>query len=752
MLPVTGYVDRWSVPQGGTIRFMVSSRGGAPFRARLARIFCGDPNPDGPGYRESPLPCPFEGEHPGWEQPVLTGSRAVIPVLDLAAAPRLAIGLTILATLPAEPGEQALFHWVGDAGTLLIVIRDARLVAEWKPARGEPVSCRLPSPVEPRRWLDIALIHDVQKGALEFAARPRPDPYLPPPQITSDRAPLRDTRRPGQGRLTLAARQAARVPIAHFNGRIERPSIWIDTAEVGEVLARQTAPLAAIPAQPHALWDFAIGIGSDRITDIGPHGFHGTLENLPTRAVTGSTWSGQNHRWTDAPGEYAAIHFHDDDVGDLGWAPTFEFRIPLEWPSGLYALHLETAEGRDNIPFVVRAAEAGTQARIALLLPTLTYQVYGQYPRGEMTASALPRAREWGALDNTATDHPEYGLSAYNTHRDGSGVSITSMRRPMLDKRINQIHRLDDTPGGSGTYWLAADTYLIDWMDRRGIDFEIITDHDLQEEGVDLLKRYAAVMTGQHPEYHTVETHGAVRRYIAEGGRFLYLGGNGFYWKIVPFQGETWAVELRRAEGGIRTWAAEPGEGYHAFDGSYGGLWRRLGQPPQGLVGVGFSSQGGYRAEPYRFTDAILDPRLNFMRQGLEDRALPGASFGEQGLMGGGAAGHEIDRADASLGTPGHALVLASGVPRDPSFEPTNEERLTQEWPGPREAIIRSDITFFETAGGGAVFSVGSMSFIGALPINAYDNTLARLLENVVRRFSSRELFSWPPWSIANDR
>ena len=28
-------------------------------------------------------------------------------------------------------------------------------------------------------------------------------------------------------------------------------------------------------------------------------------------------------------------------------------------------------------------------------------------------------------------------------------------------------------------------------------------------------------------------------------------------------------------------WAAEPGEYYHSFDGHYGGLWRRLGRPPE---------------------------------------------------------------------------------------------------------------------------------------------------------------------------
>ncbi|WP_204298565.1 hypothetical protein, partial [Stenotrophomonas maltophilia] len=68
-------------------------------------------------------------------------------------------------------------------------------------------------------------------------------------------------------------------------------------------------------------------------------------------------------------------------------------------------------------------------------------------------------------------------------------------------------------------------------------------------------------------------------------------------------------------------WETLPGESYHAFDGSYGGLWRRLGRPPQALDGVGFSTQGEYKGYPYTFLDGILDPRVAFMREGMEDKA-----------------------------------------------------------------------------------------------------------------------------------
>ncbi len=738
MLPVTGYVDRWSVRPGETIRFMISSREGRDYTTRLARIFCGDPNPAGPGYRETPISCPLDGRHGGREQPVHPGSRAVVPHVDLDTTDGLSLALTFRATRPKLRRTQTLLHAQGEDGALRLELRANGLAAVLE-GEGGAVEAVLPRHVATGGWVDVAVTLDPQAGLLTLAGRTRPRAYAPPPAMLRTGIRVAPPRL-GSGSLILAA---AAESHSHFNGRLERPTLYGAALPPDALLNAQAAPPDLGTPSLRALWDFAEGIGTERIVDRGPQGSHGRVENMPTRAVPGARWTGRHHRWTDAPDEYAAIHFHDDDIGDMGWSPSLSLTIPADWPSGLYALHLETAEGRDNIPFVVRAPEAGSQAPIALLLPTLTYQIYGQYPRTEVTESMRPRAAAWGALTETADRHPEYGLSAYNTHSDGSGVTITSMRRPMIDKRVNQIHRADEAPGGSGTYWLAADTYLIDWLDRRGIPCEIITDHDLHAEGVALLRRYATVMTGQHPEYHTEETHGAIAAYIEGGGRFLYLGGNGFYWKIVPFQGELWAVELRRAEGGIRTWAADPGEGYHAFDGSYGGLWRRLGKPPQALVGVGFSSQGAYVSEPYRFTAAVEDQRLAFLRRDLPE-ARPGVAFGERGLMGGGAAGHEVDRADTALGTPPHALVLAVGLPQHPSFEPANEERLTQEWPGARDQVVRSDITFFETAAGGAVLSVGSMSFIGALPIDGYRNLTARLLESVLRRFVSPEPFAWP--------
>lgn len=732
MLPITGYADRWSLRPGETIRFMLSVAGGGGYRARVARVICGDPNPAGPGYREVPMPCAIEGAHQGREQPIRLGSWVEVPGLPLGdgGAP-LVLAATVWPTLPGR-GEQAVLSCEAGGAALTLALGPRGAVCRLSGPGGEALA-EAGVPLTERAWHYIVARCDPARGVIEVAQAPH-RPRLDLDERASGAAAAAGPGPEGLGRAAIAATPAGD---RCFDGKVARPRILRSAAPLAELLAPQAGGVVAA-------WDLSRAISGDDVIDLGPARAHGRCRNLPLRAVTGPGWTGAVHRWTEAPDQYDAIHFHSDDIGDAGWAPSLSLTVPEDWPSGVYALHLETAAGRDNIVFYVRAREPGRAARVAFLAPTFTYTVYGQYVRPGRQAEIAPRAAAWGALPQAPDGHPEYGLSPYNFHADGSGVAMASMRRPMIDKRVNQFHLIDPSQGGSGTYWIAADSYVTDLLDRCGIACEVITDHDIHAEGAALLSRYACVLTGQHPEYHTAETLDAIAGFLEQGGRFVYLGGNGFYWRVAPHPDGPWAFEVRRAEGGIRIWATEPGESYHAFDGQYGGLWRRIGRPPQALVGVGFSSQGRYAGYPYVLDAAILDPRVAFLREGLEEVLVPGAVFGERGLMGGGAAGHELDRADLALGTPRHALVVGHAVVEDPVFQPVNEERLDHTWPAPREAVIRADLTFFETPRGGAVFSVGSMNFIGSLPVDGYANPVARMVENLVRRFADPAPFPPP--------
>jgi N,N-dimethylformamidase len=53
--------------------------------------------------------------------------------------------------------------------------------------------------------------------------------------------------------------------------------------------------------------------------------------------------------------------------------------------------------------------------------------------------------------------------------------------------------------------------------------------------------------------------------------------------------------------------------------------------------------------------------------------------------------------------------------------------------------LMRGEIVYFDTPSGGAVFAVGSITFCGSLWRDGrFDGPVSRLLENVVRRFSTR--------------
>jgi len=75
---IVGYTDRLSAAPGDTVAFRVScSR--PSYTASLVRLVHGDDHPDGPGFKEEPLPSPLEGEYPGRVQELTPGSYVLVP-------------------------------------------------------------------------------------------------------------------------------------------------------------------------------------------------------------------------------------------------------------------------------------------------------------------------------------------------------------------------------------------------------------------------------------------------------------------------------------------------------------------------------------------------------------------------------------------------------------------------------------------------------------------------------------------------
>eukprot|EP01037_Dinobryon_pediforme_P002162 gene2162-2199_t len=700
---LTGYTDRWSVKAGGTIRFMVSSTGNTDFNLRFVRHLCADPNPVGPGYAEQVVTTALDGMMAGVEQHADLGSFAKAR-LAVDAHAGLRLQATIWPTTPRK-GEQGIVCLrIGDWQLCLTIGPGGGAMASVSGSDGS-VRCEVARPLLERRWYDVSAELDAA-GTLHVTQTPHA-PLGEAGAATAEAYLAKD----GDGEVFLAAMppDGSAPARAYFNGKIERPAVC---SAAGDVLAA---------------WDFSIGIQTQTATDTGPHTAHAELMNLPTRAMTGSNWTGRVHDWKSAPDQYGAIHFHDDDQGPLGWKEAFALQVPADWQSGFYAAHLSNSQGEDYIPFIVRAAKP--MSAVVLLVPTFTYQVYGCYVRPGRGAEIADRAQAWHALRETPDLNPQFGLSTYNHHSDGSGVSLVTQHRPMLDTRPRQFSLMDPIEGGSGTARWVADTYIDHWLGHIGVDHDVITDHDLHSEGVDALAPYRVVIAGQHPEYHSERMMQAFEDHQSQGGRLIYLGGNGFYWRAEPSDSDPGVLEVRRAEGGIRVWETMPGESYHAFGGGYGGLWRRVGRSGHRLTGISFSTQGRHLGFPYRFVSGITDPRVDFMTDGIV--AHDGEAFGDSGFMGGGAAGFELDSVNPKYGTPPHALVVAKGIVIHPDYGPVNEDMLIHRHPLPQQDWSCADMTFFETGYGGAVFSVGSMTYVGSLLTGDGNSVLSRLTANV---------------------
>ena len=595
-----------------------------------------------------------------------------------------------------------------------------------------------------RRWAWVAATFDPVSGAATVLQQ-----QLEPLPGGEGDGEIRDRFESGAGAvaapIVLAARlegRAGETPITvdHFNGKIDSPRLARGTPPVAALKTLQHAPLTTGSALV-AAWDFSRDIPTIRVADLGPNQLHGRTSNLPARGMTGWNWRGEELGWPNAPHLYGAIHFHDDDLYDAGWETDFTYEVPENTPSGVYAARLRGGAKGDQeeyIPFYVRSPAAGPTADIVFLAPTASYMAYSDYRLAFSGDEAEINSCRLMALqphDEYLARHPELGGSLYDLHGDGSGVCYSSRLRPDPGMRP-KVQRWDSMPGSFLRHF-NADTHLIDWLEGKGHRYDVVTDEDLHREGLACLAPYRVVVTGSHPEYHSTQMLDALAAFTGGGGRLMYLGGNGFYWRIAFSPDLPGVIEVRRG-GGTRCWDSHPGELCLGFTGEPGGMWRHVGRAPQRIAGVGFVSMGFDRSSPYRRLPASFDPRAAFIFEGIG----PDELIGDFGLMGDGAAGIEIDRADVRLGTPPHALVVASSVGEHSDVYRVTLEDLEYNSPvasGTMSDRVRADMVFYETPNGGGVFAVGSITWCGALAHDGYENNVSRITDNVLRRFASSE-------------
>jgi N,N-dimethylformamidase len=403
--------------------------------------------------------------------------------------------------------------------------------------------------------------------------------------------------------------------------------------------------------------------------------------------------------WYDEHGPRATMQITPD--GDytqegVGWNqqgyinPQLHQMVDAPERTGLYYFHARTKAGAFfSFPWVV--APARPQAAVAVLASNITWNAYNNFGgrSNYVNADVLPIQ----PTVNARQDLKRYTEQGHATWGAGSYAPL-SFDRPEPINHIDEAEKVTDPIEGRAACHIApAEWRLLAWLEREGFPHDFYTETQLHHGVLDL-SAYKVLIISTHPEYWTRTMYHRVKRWVfEEGGRLLYLGGNGLNCEVELLDGDRMIVH----NGAIRNlWAAGIG--------AESRFAKRV-ESEACLLGVVFDPRGIMTAAPYKVADgahwAFAGTRLN-----------TGDVFGVHSLhrrCPGGASGHETDKISPSSGA--NVRLLAKGMNVDDGG---------------------AHMVEFDTSSGGAVFSAGSICYPSSLLV---DEGVSKVTANVLRRF-----------------
>jgi hypothetical protein len=408
--------------------------------------------------------------------------------------------------------------------------------------------------------------------------------------------------------------------------------------------------------------------------------------------------------WYDEHGPDAVAQITPDgdysqtgvDWNKVGYpSPHIQQFVQAPERSGLYYLWARTPSGESySFPWVVSPSQP--QAKIAVLANTNTWNAYNNF--GGRSNYINPTS-----LPPTPTVNARQDLTRYT-----SATSVWSSRDedyyPLAFERPEPgNHIFDNQPWDSSAITdpiegrlqcgLAPGEWrLLGWLEREGFNYDYYSDAQLHDGSMPL-SAYEVLVIGVHPEYWTREMFRRVEEWVHQGGRLMYLGGNGLNCEV------TIDGEVMRCLTFDDTKAA---------GAEHESRMHRTYAPEARLLGVAFTDPGAMTAAPY----SVLEPKhWAFEGTGLKSGEIFGGKSQHERVPGG-ASGHETDKVTPS--SPEQLNVIARGE---------NAEHGG------------ADMVCFDL-GNGKVFSTGSITWVTCL---FSDENVSRITANVLRRFSKSE-------------
>lgn len=405
----------------------------------------------------------------------------------------------------------------------------------------------------------------------------------------------------------------------------------------------------------------------------------------------------RNLGWFDEHGPRATMQITPDgDYSQTGVAwnergygnPHLKQYVTAPERSGLYYFHAKTAKGAAfSFPWIV--APAWPTCRVAVLASNLTWNAYNSFGgrSNYINADRLPPTPTVNArLELKRYTDPDY------VNYDTNDYAPLSFERPEPINHIDESEKPTDPIEGRASCHLAsAEWRFLSWMERESFSYDYYAESQLHSGLLDL-DAYRVLIITTHPEYWTRTMYDRVKAWVFErGGRLMYLGGNGVNCE----------VEMTSPT----TMICRNGDAREIQKRGLESRFHLCGESEASLLGVVFNDKGIMTSAPFRVLDAA---HWAFAGTGLSN----GETFGERSLhmrCEGGASGHETDKVSPS--SPPGVEKLAKGMNVDDGG---------------------ADLVYFATAGGGAVFSAGSITWPSAILV---DEHVSRITANVLNRF-----------------
>ena len=370
------------------------------------------------------------------------------------------------------------------------------------------------------------------------------------------------------------------------------------------------------------------------------------------------------------------------------WKVSYKYTIPENLKSGKYIIKIYNTSEKFHMVFVVKNNLSKNE--IVVLSNVNTDNSYN-YWTGTQNQCSLYK---WSSsLTNTNIvekyKHPLESKSRYVSFERPDSL-VSHKVNSWFVKSLTQTHW---DPRNTGEY------RLLHWLDEKNYEYDVITDIDLHENP-SILNNYKILVLHCHAEYWSKNMLQGLYNFTQNKGNLINLAGNALYWNCTIKNGQ---MEVRK-DGS-----------QHSHTNEKGGLWEDLQDEiyplpiPEKITGLRFILSswsilshriwGGYRIkQPNHW---IFE---NVNKNYIGEESLN--AYTDSNLQG------------------------ASGWEYDKVYDPNLQQYIIAQGYIVNKIYNGNDMIYFEN--NGKIFSTGSVTFTGALPV---DNNISTILMNVINNF-----------------